>query len=158
MSIKYQNSRLDVLLAILLGLRYSRRTQFFLIGVSPIPSMIYLLRRYLYRDILLVNDFVFASILGLGLFLALIVVSIFTKKLNTITLSIDQDGIKAKAGYQKGLIPWKMVTGVINKSGKVVILDKKEIAFLIPSSAFTNDEARTRFLELAIQYYAKASG
>ncbi len=158
MTIKYQNSRFDVLLAILFGLRHSRRTQFFLLGVSPIPSMIYLLRRYLYRDFLVLDDFIFAGMLGLGLFLALIVVSIFTKKIGKITLSIDQDGIKAKTGSQKGLIPWTMVTGIMNKSDRVLIVDKKEIVFLIPPNAFTNAEARTRFVELAAQYYVQVSG
>jgi len=120
--------------------------------------MIYLLRRYLYRDFLVLDDFIFAGMLGLGLFLALIVVSIFTKKLDKITLSIDQDGIKAKVSSQKKLLPWKMVTGVMNKNGRVLILDKKEIEFLIPSSAFANAEARTKFIELAVQYYAQGSG
>jgi hypothetical protein len=156
MVIEYQNRRSNVLLALLFSLCHSRRTQFIFLGISATPGVAYLLRRYLYRGSWLLNDFIIAGVFGLGLFLALIVVSIFTTKIGKRTLSIDQDGIKTKIGSQEGVLPWKMISSIMNQNNRVLILGRKGNVFLIPSSAFTDADERTRFVKLTDQYLAEA--
>lgn len=156
MVIEYQNRRSHVLIAILFSLRHTRRTQFILLGISATPGVAYLLSRYLHRGFLVLKDFIIAGVFALGLFLALIVVSIFTNKIGKRTLSIDQDGIKTKIGSRVGMFPWKMISRIVNQNNRVLILGKKGNVFLIPSSAFTDADTRTRFVRLADQYLAEA--
>ena len=152
MVIEYQIKRFDLVKSYFYNLRHSRRTQLIVFGVAALLVLISLFQSYSYQGKLTLGDLIYALLSGLGLILAIPVLSFLTAKTQRRTLSINQEGIETKIGSQQGKILWKAVDSVVSTQDRVFITGKNANTFTIPASAFSSSELRGQFVDLATQY------
>ncbi len=153
MVIEYQIKRFDLVKSYFYNLAHSKRTQFIIFGLTVLMIVISLLRSYRNHGNLTLSDFIAALLSGLGLILVIPVLSFLTAETQKRTLSITQEGIETKIGTRKGTILWKAIDSVVSTEDRIFITGKNANTFTIPSSAFSSDELRNKFFELATQYH-----
>jgi hypothetical protein len=152
MIIEYQIKRFDLVKSFFYALQHSRRTQLIVFGMAFLFFVYYLLLRYSIHGSLVLNDFIFAILEGIGIILAFPVLSFLTAKTRKRTLIINPAGIETRIGNQAGKIPWENVDSVVATKDRIFITGKNANSFTIPSSAFTSADLRNQFIELASQY------
>lgn len=107
-----------------------------------------------------VEDNIPFIIFGLGLF-GMICVSQVAKRKNlknyvqsslrsgNRTISLDDSGLGCTSLYGQQLLPYNVFLDVVETSGDVIFVISQFEYVAIPSSAFTSDEGRTRFVDAA---------
>jgi len=73
------------------------------------------------------------------------------------TLTIDKQGISTTIGTKSGNKSWKDVELIENRNGSVIITGINKNAFIIPPSAFEDNEARELFIENAHDWHKAAN-
>jgi len=97
-------------------------------------------------------DFIAAFFWALCLILLIPAVGFLTAKTKKRILSINQEGIETRIGSKEGKIPWQAVDSVVATKDRIFITGKNANTFTIPLNAFTSDDLRNKFIELATQY------
>lgn len=74
------------------------------------------------------------------------------------SLTINPRGLSTSIGKISASRLWNEVESVDERGGVVVITGKNQNAFIVPTRAFLNDDARREFCEAARLWCAQANG
>ncbi len=157
MKIGYQITRRDLVQALVYNLARSTRTQLlFLIG-SVLVGGLFLLNRLSSKGTLGLGDLLEALSYMILFWIAVPILTLLFAKTQTRAFMINQSGIETTIGSQSGLIPWDKVDNIAVTDEQVIITGKNANAFVFPRQAFTDEQQRNEFVQLARQFHASAT-
>lgn len=157
MVIEYKVSRKDMAQAYFYNLQHSARMQRLIILAALLIAGFVLFNRYLIHKGALNSGDIFTAILYAVILLVAhpILVIVFAKTQKRV-LSVNQDGIETQIGSQAGKVRWAAVDSIVTTNELVIITGKNANVFSIPRRAFSDEQQRDEFIQLAQRFQVAA--